>query len=748
MGAPGNGGGRALGVAALVAACGFMTPAAPAGAASGWTPQTSGTTMNLHGVAFVGDSYGWAVGDGGTILATSNGGSTWTPQTSGTSSNLFSVAFPDLVHGWAVGANGTILYTGDGGSTWTPQSSGFGSDNLVDITAPDSMHAWISGWGRCPSPCNRIILGTSNAGTLWTMQNSHGGYGIAFSGDSYGWAVDGVGSIVATTNGGSMWNPQTSGTSQDLGGVAFSGISDGWAVGFNGTILGTTNGGGTWTPETSGTTSNLGGQQSGGPGVAFPDAMHGITVGTNGTIVATTNGGSSWTTQASGTTRTLYAVAYPDDSHAWAVGDGGTLLAYTAPSTGPPGGVYNPVTPFRVWDTRAGSQVQCPGGCTLGPGSTHTVQITGMGSPAVPSNATAVVANLGGIQPTNGTFLSVAPAGSSTITSSSNLNLNPGAVQANLVMVALSSTGAVDVYNSQGSVDAILDVEGYFTPSPATPATTGTAGTFHPAVPPARVCDTRANSGTLCSSGSSDNPLGPGQSRLVQLTGGAGGMNADIAAVVFNITAVSGTAGTYLTAYPPAAGGSCPVPSTSNLNVSAGVNLPNRVIVPVGIETGGQSFVCIYNAQGSVNFIVDLNGSFGTGAESAPGALFYPVNPQRICDTRAGTGNQCTGRSITPRSTLVLSGIGSATGDPASPVAVVANTTAIQGTAPTFLSLFPDGNAPSGQLTSDLNPGGGQIIANLVVVALGTTGGNTGKADVYNDQGTIDVALDAEGWFQ
>src|SRR5437660_8132005 len=73
------------------------------------------------------DFIGWAVGDGGTILHTSNGGSTWSPQTSGSNSSLLGVAFPDATNGWAVGSPGTILHTSDGGSTWSPQTSGTGT---------------------------------------------------------------------------------------------------------------------------------------------------------------------------------------------------------------------------------------------------------------------------------------------------------------------------------------------------------------------------------------------------------------------------------------------------------------------------------------------------------------------------------------------------------------------------------------------------------------------------------------------
>ena len=409
-----------------------------------------------------------------------------------------------------------------------------------------------------------------------------------------------------------------------------------------------------------------------------------------------------------------------------------TPLAGTGGQTQP--STYTPVTPFRVWDTRASSQVQCPGGCTLGPSATHTVQITGMGSPAIPANASAVVVNLTGIQPSANTYMSVAPTGAAGLGSSSNLNLVPGAIQANLVTVALSSSGQVSVYNLAGTIDSAMDVMGYFLPATAPPPA-HTIGTFHP-ISPMRACDSRTTS--PCGPAAA---LGAGQSRAVNVTSASGGIPSDgtPAAAAFNLTGVQGTANTYLTAFPPNADGTCGTPSTSNLNLNAGAILPNRVIVPIGTSGAAKGLVCIFNLAGTVNFIIDTNGWFGTGGETTPGALFYPVTPQRICDTRSGSGTQCTGQTLSSNSTLVVTG--NVPAAPPSAVAIVVNATGIQGSGDTFLSLYPDGPQPN-PMTSDLNLRAGQIVPNLSIVAL-----SGGKLDVYNLQGQIDVALDAEGWF-
>jgi photosystem II stability/assembly factor-like uncharacterized protein len=58
---------------------------------------------------------GYAVGESGTILKTSDAGLSWQPQQSGTVESLNNVFFLDTDMGFAVGSNGIILKTIDGG---------------------------------------------------------------------------------------------------------------------------------------------------------------------------------------------------------------------------------------------------------------------------------------------------------------------------------------------------------------------------------------------------------------------------------------------------------------------------------------------------------------------------------------------------------------------------------------------------------------------------------------------------------
>lgn len=77
-------------------------------------------SRTLTGVAFVNERQGWAVGHGGVVLNTTDGGEHWTVQRSDMSADqpLLDVHFMDDQHGVAVGLWSLILYTQDGGKTW------------------------------------------------------------------------------------------------------------------------------------------------------------------------------------------------------------------------------------------------------------------------------------------------------------------------------------------------------------------------------------------------------------------------------------------------------------------------------------------------------------------------------------------------------------------------------------------------------------------------------------------------------
>jgi hypothetical protein len=432
-----------------------------------------------------------------------------------------------------------------------------------------------------------------------------------------------------------------------------------------------------------------------------------------------------------------------------------------------PGAAYTALSPYRVCDTRptsvTGYGTECSGHA-IGQGATLDVQITGVPGGAgqsVPPDAESVVLNVTAVDGSATTYLTVFPAGT-TPPNASNLNPTAGLNQANLVVVALGAGGQVGIYNSAGTINVAVDVEGYF----AVPtATSNVPGLFHP-IPPLRICDTRLGSGTACSGDS----LGQGQWEKVVVSGCPTGdpscaeslPTSDAATVALNLTGVNGSATTFLSVVPPDGSDQCPsaAPGFSNLNVDSATDLPNRVIVPLGPDQD----VCVYNSAGAIDFILDLNGWFGNGSDT-DGASFYATSPLRICDTRSsvftGYSTECSGNYVDGGSamTMAVAGVDGlptcAVSEP--PVAVIANVTAIAENfwppTSTYWTLYPANVSQPN--ASDLNLDNGQTIPNLVIVQIApydaspiVYGSRSGSVDVFNDKGVGAVIVDVAGWFQ
>ncbi len=124
-------------------------------------------------------------------------------------------------------------------------------------------------------------------------------------------------------------------------------------------------------------------------------------------------------------------------------------------------GYFEPVSPSRICDTRSnGNSTECVGQ-SLTAGGTLDVQVTGKGG--VPSGAAAVVANVTATGATAPSYLTVWPVGASRPLAS-DLNFVAGESVPNLCVAKLSSAGGLNIYNASGSVNALVDVAGWFTP--------------------------------------------------------------------------------------------------------------------------------------------------------------------------------------------------------------------------------------------------------------------------------------------
>jgi photosystem II stability/assembly factor-like uncharacterized protein len=315
----------------------------------GWVDQSgaANTLNNLHGVFFLDERNGWAVGDLGTILHTTDGGASWSPQTSNsTGYRLNGVAFVSPTSGYVVGSAGRLLFTTNGGSTWAPMTvSTDGGKSLNAIRFQNSTHGWIVGNGG-------LILRTTNGGASWARVQpavtavdlydvSFPRYSVGGSAPldpyGYGWAVGATGIILKSENFGQSWSIyQPYATSDALFGVVRVSKFEAVAAGANNRVLGTVADADTalW-------------QLQAGPApftnfaaVAWPaDGSRPLAVWAAGTrpdmgqpaILASEDGGITWNEQALPpdaplTGGSIDALHFIDAYRGWAVGRNGLIL--------------------------------------------------------------------------------------------------------------------------------------------------------------------------------------------------------------------------------------------------------------------------------------------------------------------------------------------------------------------------------------------------------------------------------------
>ncbi len=295
-----------------------------------WTILNSGTTTYLQGVAAISPSVCYVCGFSGLIMKTIDGGATWVTQTSNTSSNLYSICFTSATTGVAVGDGGTVLRTTDG-STWNVVSS-FTTDGLRNVSFYNASTGYAGGGGASYGS----VFKTTDGGATWNQQTNaslNAIYGIKFTSATDGYFCTYGGEIYKTTSGGSSWLAEVSGTTTVMSGLDFPSVNNGFIVGRTGMIRGTTTAGGSWSGITSGTTDAL-------SDVKFADTLVGFIMGINlststGTILKTTDGGATWAISYPGT-QGLVRCSFVNRNCGYAVGYTGTIIKYTVSCTNPP----------------------------------------------------------------------------------------------------------------------------------------------------------------------------------------------------------------------------------------------------------------------------------------------------------------------------------------------------------------------------------------------------------------------------
>ena len=264
-----------------------------------WTILNTGTTKNLRQAKFLqnglGYALGYAQGAGSSIIKTTDGGINWQKLNIDQNYYLSSIDFIDDQTGFVGGSIGLesnfIFKTTDGGLNWLQSDSL--EEGIIAIKFPfNNITGFASGHHNGTG--NNSIYKTNDGGTSWVRKSMPvlAAFGdiksFCFVTSQIAYAA-GNRTILKTTDSGETW------VSIYTGNGPFKSIcfpekeTTGYVVGDFNTALKTTDGGSSWQVVNT----NVSGQQFYNS-VAFINNQSGFIVGTNGIILKTADGGANW----------------------------------------------------------------------------------------------------------------------------------------------------------------------------------------------------------------------------------------------------------------------------------------------------------------------------------------------------------------------------------------------------------------------------------------------------------------------
>jgi hypothetical protein len=379
------------------------------------------------------------------------------------------------------------------------------------------------------------------------------------------------------------------------------------------------------------------------------------------------------------------------------------------------GGEFSPLPYARLFDTNTGS------GTPFGPGETRSYQI--LGAAGVPSAGVgAVVIDVAATSSTasasSSTGVTVWPSGTAR-PSSAQLRVNSESVpRSNTVIVAPGSDGKISIYNSVGSTDLNVDVQGYFTAAPGSGASPG----GYVPLSMTRVFYTIDGTGT------SATPLAGGGGTRTVTVGGVGDIPANATAVFANVHVNSASADGKLKIVPDGAD-----PSSANPILNYAVGEPSDSGATLPLSASGK--LTIQNVgSGSVNVAIDVEGYFSP--DPGVGSGIEPTTPTKLAPVTIpanGTSTITTGGQAGVPTTRVAG--------------VVLSLTATgggSGSGQGFLKAYAaDGDVPIGAILGWSNVTFDPV--STVAIVEPSFDGRITLSNIGN--GSITITPTIEGWF-
>ncbi len=350
------------------------------------------------------------------------------------------------------------------------------------------------------------------------------------------------------------------------------------------------------------------------------------------------------------------------------------------------------VSPARLADTRSNGETidglyEAVG--AVDGGSFWVVEIAGRGG--IPADARAAVLNLSTVFSTDVGFLTIYDCGTQPL--ASGINYAPGTVVNNEIIAKLSDDGFLCIF-ARTTTDLVVDAVGYVpTDSDYVPLT------------PARLADTRGAGETADGRFEGDGAIADGSTYEVQIAG-RGGISADAAAAVLNLSTVGSFGNGFLTIY------DCGTqPLASGINYSAGGVVNNEIIA----KLSNDGTICVF-ARTTTDLVIDAVG------EIPATAVYEALVPARLVDTRTGgetTDGQFEGDGAITGDTTYEVQVAGRGGIPADAATAVLNLSTVGSFGNGFLTIYDCGTQP---LASGINYGAGRVVNNEIITKLSDDG--------------------------
>ena len=243
--------------------------------------------VDYLGINFINKDTGWAVGDLGALIKTTDGGSSWTVGETNTTTPILKVRSFNGQLVIASGFNGLILRSTDGGETFTQVTSGVTGD-LWGLQMINDNLGWSCG-------TSNSLVKTTDGGLTWqrifTPGYTSDYWWIDFLTEDYGF-IAGDGKVLRTIDGGDNWEIIQAGDNQALYSIDVIDSLHIAAAGFGGTSypaknIYSSNGGNTWINGGTLTTSEIN-------CIKYVSLDTGYAVMSNIGLWKTTNRGQNW----------------------------------------------------------------------------------------------------------------------------------------------------------------------------------------------------------------------------------------------------------------------------------------------------------------------------------------------------------------------------------------------------------------------------------------------------------------------